>query len=328
MITVVTEPSQVAHARRLVTEFALQAGLPEKRVGNLAIVVTELATNLIKPAGCGEILASCFDDADGSGIEILSLDRGPGMKDIAACMRDGFSTAGSLGQGLGSVARQSDQFRVYSRPGLGTIASARLVIRPAVPETTLQCGAAVMPYPGETDCGDGWAWARTPSGPTLFMADGSGHGLEANRAARIGIQLFMDHAGDSFDELGMRLHSGLMPTRGAAIAIARFDHAAGAVRYLGIGNINGLLLTGGQSNHMVSHNGVAGHVAPRMREFVYPYAGAALVILHSDGLTSRWDLTSYPGIAAQHPSLLTGVLLRDFRRGRDDASVVAMRIVA
>lgn len=336
MITVVTEPSQVAHARRVTAEFATRAGLPEKRLGNLAIVVTELATNLIKHAGCGEILASCFDDADGSGIEILSLDRGPGMKDVAACLRDGFSTAGSLGQGLGSITRQSDQFRIYSRPGLGTVASARLAISPAAAGTAVQCGAAVMPYPGESVCGDGWAWARTAAGPTLFMADGSGHGIEASRAAQEGVRVFLEHAGEACDALGARLHRALMPTRGAAIAIVRLDHTAGLVRYLGIGNISATLVSNGVSNgvsdgrpgHMVSHNGIAGHVAPRIREFVYPYTGSTMVILHSDGLTSRWDLAAYPGILSQHPSLLAGLLLRDFRRGRDDASVVAVRTIA
>jgi hypothetical protein len=70
---------------------------------------------------------------------------------------------------------------------------------------------------------------------------------------------------------------------------------------------------------MVSHNGTAGHVAPRIREFVYDFTVDPLVILHSDGLTSRWDLAAYPGLAMQHPSLVAGVLLRDHRRGRDDA---------
>ena len=65
---------------------------------------------------------------------------------------------------------------------------------------------------------------------------------------------------------------------------------------------------------MVSHNGTAGHVAPRIREFTYEFTGNPLVILHSDGLTTRWDLAAYPGLASQHPSLIAGVLLRDHRR--------------
>jgi hypothetical protein len=76
---------------------------------------------------------------------------------------------------------------------------------------------------------------------------------------------------------------------------------------------------------MVSHNGTAGHLAPRIREFTYPFTGKPLVILHSDGLSTKWGLADYPGLAASHPSLIAGVLFRDHRRGRDDATVVAVR---
>ncbi|HYZ21279.1 MAG TPA: ATP-binding SpoIIE family protein phosphatase [Rhodopila sp.] len=337
-----TEPGQVAQVRRQVVEFAARAGLPEARLGGLAVVVTELAANLITHAGCGEILASCFDDADGSGVEILSVDRGPGMQDLAACMRDGFSTAGSLGNGLGLIARQSDRFRVYSRPGLGTVASARLAIgvgaSDPAPGVAVQCGAAVMPCPGETVCGDGWAWARTAAGPTLFLADGAGHGADASEAAQEAVRMFLDHAGEDCEALAARLHRALAPTCGAAIAIARFDPAAGVVRYVGIGTISAALVTGGKAGrmgsgqaavrHMISCDGTAGHGAPRLREHVYPCGGGALIVLHSDGVASRWDLSAYPGIVSQHPSLLAGLLLRDFRRGGDDASVVAMRVGA
>ena len=124
------------------------------------------------------------------------------------------------------------------------------------------------------------------------------------------------------------MHRALMPTRGAAVAVARIDAGARTVRYVGVGNISGVLVSDGGTRHMVSHNGTAGHVAPRIREFTYEFSGDPLVILHSDGLTPRWDLGAYPGLATQHPSLIAGVLLRDYRRGRDDASVVAMRAIA
>ena len=137
----------------------------------------------------------------------------------------------------------------------------------------------------------------------------------------------MRHGGEPCEDLVARLHRALMPTRGAAIAVARIDTAARIVRYAGLGNIAGLLLANGKVSHMVSHNGTAGHLAPRIREFTYAYTGNPLLILHSDGLTSRWDLAAYPGLANQHPSLVAGVLLRDFRRGHDDASVAALRPV-
>lgn len=326
MIAAVNDPSQVAQARRSVAALAGRLGATEAKLGPIAIAVTELATNLLKHGGGGEIVAGPFCDADGSGVEVIALDRGAGMANIQMCLQDGYSTAGSLGQGLGAVSRQSDHLRIWSRPGRGTAITARFVLHPAAVEA-VQCGAAVAAYPGEIVCGDDWAMADTPSGPTLLLADGSGHGMEAQRAAHTAVRVFREYANESCEDLLGRLHRALMPTRGAAVAVARIDPAAGAVLYAGVGNISGSLLAGGRLAHMVSHNGTAGHVAPRIRQFSYPFTGAPLVILHSDGVTARWDLAPYPGLAAQHPSLLAGVLLRDFRRGRDDASVVAMRLL-
>ncbi len=121
------------------------------------------------------------------------------------------------------------------------------------------------------------------------------------------------------------VHRALAPTCGGAVAVARVDRAAKLVRFVGVGNITGVIVMGADIKRMVSHNGTAGHVAPRIREFTYPYIGTPTVILHSDGLTTKWDLAAYPGLVATHPSLVAGVLYRDHARGRDDVSVVAMQ---
>ena len=120
MITAVADASQIAEARRLVSQFARGAGVAEARIAQVALVVTELATNLLKHAGAGQILASQYDDAEGTGLEVLALDRGRGMTDIARCMNDGYSTAGGQGTGLGAIERLADDLRIYSRPGLGS----------------------------------------------------------------------------------------------------------------------------------------------------------------------------------------------------------------
>ena len=352
MIAAVDDVSQVAQARRLVGDHARRAGMAESRIAQVAIVVTELATNLLKHGGGGQILADRCSDGDGIGLEILALDRGRGMADVGRCMDDGYSTSGSPGTGLGAIARLADDVRIYSRPGLGTVVMARFLDRPAgasLPGASLPgasppgaslrrsgigpghdghrtlFGAAVAPYPGEQVCGDRWSFSETAQGRTLVVADGAGHGIEAARAANLAAQVFAEHAAASCVELVERMHRALAPTRGAAIAVARIDEAASTVRYVGVGNICGIMIDGDQARHMVSHNGTAGHVAPRIREFTYDFAAEPLVILHSDGLTSRWDLAAYPGLVGQHPSLIAGVLLRDHRRPRDDASVVAMR---
>ena len=325
MITAIKDGSQVAEARRLVGDYARSRSFPEARRAQIAIVVTELATNLLKHGGGGEIVADAFDDREGVGIEVLALDRGSGMADVERCIADGYSTAGSPGNGLGAIIRLSDRVRIYSRPGRGTAVMARFLAHPPRPAPATQVGAAVAPYPGEIVCGDRWAVGYAQAGRTILVADGSGHGIEAARAAEAAIRIFHDRIDDSCERLVEQMHRALMPTRGAAIAVTRIDAVARTVRFVGVGNITGVLVSDTGARHMVSNNGTAGHVAPRILEFTYDFSGDPLVILHSDGLTPKWDITAYPGLATQHPSLIAGVLLRDWRRGRDDASVVAMR---
>lgn len=325
MITTVSDPSQVAEARRLAVEVCRQSEFPAARDGMVAIAVTELATNLIKHGGGGHLIVDRFADAAGSGIEVIALDSGRGMADVERCLRDGYSSAGSPGTGLGAVARQSDIFHIFSRPGLGTAIVARFISGPRRGDG-VALGAAVSVYPGERVCGDQWSFGEARTGPTLLVADGSGHGPDAHRAACLAVEAFQTHLQKDCVPLVERIHAALLPTRGAAVAVARVDVAAQKIRFVGVGNIAGALVVDGELRHMVSNNGIAGHTAPRIREFEYGFSGAPLLVLHSDGLSTRWGFGGYPGLVAQHPSLIAGVLLRDHRRGRDDATVVALRV--
>jgi hypothetical protein len=254
-----------------------------------------------------------------------SLDNGPGM-DLQRCLADGYSTAGSPGTGLGAISRQADRFAAFSRPGLGSVIMAR-VNSPAglTPASGMELGAVVSPYPGETACGDRWSFGAASSGRTILVADGSGHGVHAATAADRAIKAFQDHLDYDCARLVETIHRALAPTRGAAVAVLRLDMAERLVRFVGIGNISAALVSDGDVRRMVSHNGTAGHIAPRIREFTYPFTGNPLVILHSDGVSAKWGLAAYPGLAASHPALIAGMLYRDHRRGRDDVLVVAMR---
>lgn len=329
MITAVTEESQVGEARRKVAVFARALGGGEQEIGRAALVATELATNLVKHGGGGDLLIEGFSDRDGVGIELIALDRGGGMADLARCFGDGYSTAGSPGNGLGAIGRQSSRVAVFSRPGQGTALMARLALSAPRPEVRgVELGTHALTYPGEAVCGDGWAFVNPAAGPTLLMVDGSGHGAMAAAAAALAVEIFQGNAELACEPLAESLHRGLAPTRGAALALARYEPAHRRVRFVGIGNIAAALASGGEFRRMVSHNGTAGHIAPRIRAFDYPVAGDPLIILHSDGLSTKWDIAAYPGLLQAHASLISGVLLRDHRRGSDDACVTAMRISA
>ena len=321
-LVAVSDPSQVATARRSAAATAAQAGLGEVEAGRAALVATELATNLVRHGGGGYLLI----DADGGALAILALDRGRGMADVQACLRDGYSTAGTPGTGLGAVRRQADDFDIFSAPGQGTAVLARLHAgRRPPPPARFAIGAVHLPKPGEAVSGDAWDAVIDGAVATAVVADGLGHGPIAAEASHEAVRLFRKAPHLPPERLLGVMHAGLRPTRGAAVAAARIDLGAGQVTFAGIGNIAGTLLAHGKASHMVSHNGTAGHIAPRLREFTYAFSGPPLVVLCSDGLTTSWSLDRYPGLAARDPALIAGVLHRDHTRGRDDATVVVIQ---
>jgi anti-sigma regulatory factor (Ser/Thr protein kinase) len=325
LVNSVRDASQVGEARRAAAGLAHRKGFSQDVEARIALVATELATNLMKHAGEGLVAINEFVDADGSGIELIALDKGPGIADVARSLVDGFSTAGSPGTGLGAVTRVSDSYAIYSRPGIGTVVMARFLAPNADPPGALEIGVVIDTYPGESVCGDGWVTMNGRKGDTLLLVDGSGHGPHAAYAAATAAQAFADNIDKECVPLVEAIHRALAPTRGAALAVARIDSDARVVRFVGVGNIGAVLANGGEARRMASYNGTAGHVAPRIREFTYPFTGRPLVILHSDGLSARWEIAAYPGLAAGHPSLVAGLLFRHHRRDRDDATVVAMR---
>jgi hypothetical protein len=77
---------------------------------------------------------------------------------------------------------------------------------------------------------------------------------------------------------------------------------------------------------MVSMNGTLGHSVGRIQHFSYPWGKTSALIMHSDGLATRWNMDQYPGLAARHPALLAGVLYRDFCRRRDDVTILVSRV--
>lgn len=325
----VREISQVAEARRVAVALAEAHGFGEGDAGRVAIVATELATNILKHGDGGSLLVSSFEDPSGAGIECIALDKGSGMADVAESMRDGHSTTGTAGNGLGAVARGSHATDIYSAPGCGTAILARLqqgkpthLHAPSHPTF----GAISLPMHGEEACGDAWCRKVNGAGETFMVADGLGHGPLAAQAAHAATRAFHSSEAPMPSELLSIMHNALRSTRGAAIGIAHVDANAGQITFAGVGNIAATLIDGNGVRRMVSNNGTIGHIARRMRDFAYPIVGETLLVLASDGLATSWDLAAYPRLAAHHPSLIAGVLWRDFNRGRDDVTVLVSRV--
>ena len=320
-----TEPTQIAAARRAALELGAAAGFDDTIAGQLALLVTEAATNILKHAGHGEMLLR-FIQRDGSrGVEVIALDNGPGMRDLSASMEDGTTSAGSYGVGLGAMRRMSTEFDVYTMPGKGTAVYMRLWAGSPPPASSLQLGAVCLPMAGETVCGDSWSAALAPTEATLAVADGLGHGVHAAQASEAAMAAI---ARDPRQPVANQLedaHAMLRATRGAAVAVAQIDMHADTLSFSGVGNIAVHVFNGSERKQLVSHNGIVGSNMRKLQEFREPWSAGAMLVMHSDGLGSRWDLEQYPGLASCHPALVAAVLYRDFTRRRDDVTVLVAR---
>ncbi|MFG3720590.1 SpoIIE family protein phosphatase [Streptomyces massasporeus] len=454
----VRDSTRVRDARVAAEGAAALAGLDERRTAAAALVATELATNLLKHAEGGQVLIDVVappvlrEDREGSrAVQIAAIDHGPGIADVPAALRDGFSTSRSLGAGLGTCLRLSDDFALHSAPGRGTVAVARVSTTPrggeasarpedgvaaggqwpdgeppfgavtcggltghaavsdgaagralpgtgapvpptatshalggagtsaprtapalgltsapvvpaapnhrradtgagparrtapfgaspdpgaapqnrSLPVTGVRAGGVNIPYGGAEYSGDAWAWVRAGDRVTLMLADGLGHGPEAARASSAAVAALYRWAHLSPAESLGRLHDALKGTRGAAVAMAQLDMAAGRLRFVGIGNVGARLHTGGTWRHLLSRPGIVGvHRPTTLREEEADWTDDPLLILHTDGLPSRWAPPSGPGLPAADPAVTAAVTIRDTsspaRPVRDDTAVAVL----
>ena len=326
------EPSEIAAARRAGNELARRIGFDDVRTGQLAIIISEAATNIVKHAQRGEILLRKVLRGGTSGIEVLAIDNGPGMANVRQHMQDGHSTTGTYGVGLGAIRRLSQEFDLYTAPGKGTLLMT-VVWGPnassAVPaHPNWRIGAVCLPLASEQVCGDAWNVICEGHELSLMVADGLGHGPLAARASECASTL-LEHATPGLPPLPAPFielaHGALRATRGAALGVAHIDSARRELRYAGVGNIAACAFDAQQRRHLLSHNGIVGSNLRKVQEFCYAWQPGMTLIMHSDGLHTRWDLERYPGLAQCHPSLIAAVLYRDFARGRDDITVVVLR---
>ena len=326
LVVPVSHASDAGEVRRQATQLAEAIGLEKNDRGRVALVATELGTNLVKHAGgSGRVLLRGLRDG-GSGVELVSIDSGPGF-DVGASLRDGLSTSGTRGVGLGAVQRTSDTFDVWSAPGRGSVLVSRILTRPPPaqpPGIQVSLGAICVPISGEPVAGDRWAIQRAGGRLRIIVVDGLGHGTPAAVAARTAVQAFEAGARSLLKELLESVHQALRVTRGAAVAIAELDGYGGQLRFAGLGNVSATLIQEKRSG-LASVNGTAGAEQRAVKVFDYPLAPGALLVLHSDGLGTRWSLDGTPELRSKHPSLVCGLLYRDHARPRDDATVLAVR---
>jgi anti-sigma regulatory factor (Ser/Thr protein kinase) len=323
----VTDSTQVGEARRKAAAFAERANFGERDAGALAIAVTEMATNIDKHARGGTIVIESIGKNGSSGVRVLSLDKGPGIKDLNAAIRDGYSSSGTAGNGLGAIKRLSRTFDIYTAPGLGTAVLAEFWSdhEPNQPSRHVDVGVRSVPVSGEDVSGDGWGVRGTADSAVLMVVDGLGHGILAADAATAAENVFRSSRDISPSSILQNSHDAMKKTRGAAMAVVAIHFERRLVTFAGIGNIVSSIIAPDGSRGMASHNGIVGHHVSNIQEFTFPWSADSILVMHSDGLKHSWDLNKYPGIRSKRPALVAGILWRDFTRERDDVTVLVAK---
>jgi anti-sigma regulatory factor (Ser/Thr protein kinase) len=319
--------SHVGAVRRRFATLAATSGLDESRTSDAALIATELATNVIKHAGSGGALMGCVGGPGGQvGVSIVAWDRGRGMN-VEACLRDGMSTAGTAGAGLGAVSRLATRWDAYSQPGTGTVISATVFARGKQARTAFDAAGVCVPYPGMIVCGDAWRMHESGERATLIVCDGLGHGDGAAAAARAVLAAFSLRADDTLAAILDHGDRAARSTRGAATTVVRVDLAAREATVAGVGNVAAWIVGVESGRQLVTQHGTLGQAMPRIREERYAFPPGAQLVVCSDGLKSRLAIEGHPGLLAHDPATIAATLWRDLARSKDDATAVVLREV-
>lgn len=311
-----------------VVKAAEALGFSAEKIGKLQIVVTELASNLLKFGGRNrEFLWKPFNIKGTAGVEVITLDKGPGIGSVGQAMEDGFSTSGTAGEGLGAIQRQSDFFELYSQPGQGTVALARLFVNSEKGQAAqpFNFAALAVASPNESLCGDGYLIEYEPEKQifNILILDGLGHGPGAYEAAQSAIKTYTHLPRESPSQVLKEIHQQIKKTRGAVGMALKFNFKEETLSYCGVGNIAGKTISYNNVKNLHSFNGIVGHVmSSRIHDQEIPWHKGNLLLIHSDGLTSRWNISQYERIHRHDLAILAACLYRDHKRGNDDTTII------
>lgn len=339
-----TEESHIGAARRVVRRVATEIGFDERRLAEIEIAVNEIGTNAVKFArGTGQLYCARAEQGlDSEGIEIIYLDKGPGIEDTSTALIDGYTTVGTLGAGLGAVKRMADEFWIYSivesqtrklsifgRTSHGTAIVFRKLAQPEN-ETTRgsksHWGAMTRPAIRQEQNGDAYFIKRVGDRQLLAIIDGLGHGSGAMEAARAATSAIEANLSESVETIIRRSHEELRSTRGAVMGLAAIDCESGVIEYAGIGNTDFRALGGGAPLRLISLNGTLGSRLDRVKVFKERLPKVATIVMSTDGISERWEMESYPGLQGMHPQMLCAVVMRDHSRPNDDATILCGRM--
>jgi anti-sigma regulatory factor (Ser/Thr protein kinase) len=318
----------VRQAADSAAQFATTLGFTAEHCSEIHLVVIELAANLLRHAAHGVIRIGSITAGDRSGIEIESEDEGPGIADVEQALTDGFSTAKGLGLGLGTINRLMDDLEITSGPVAGVRIVCRRWVRPNSPSShgrELVVGVATRACQREPANGDAFIIRHWDRHALVGVIDGLGHGPLARRAAQVARQYIDRHFDQPLESIFRGADRACRATRGVVMALAHFDLRRHKFTVASIGNIEVRHIGGDERFNLIVRRGVVGLNAPNPHCTEHPWTDSSLLVMHSDGIHSRWDWRHFQEVAADTPDVIARRLLNDFGNPADDSTALVTR---
>jgi anti-sigma regulatory factor (Ser/Thr protein kinase)/serine/threonine protein phosphatase PrpC len=325
----IENPADTQRAAQCARELAVSIGFSPLESEQLAIATTELASNLVKHAGGGSIQLTTAHAGGRTGICIESQDTGPGIADIEQALTDGYSTAGSLGLGLGAVNRLMDdlELRSVDTSGAHIVCHRWLRSDPGLtPAPWVEFGAATRALRNQRENGDAFLVRQWAGNALAAVIDGLGHGQFAQRAALTARRYIDQHFDRPLVDLFRGAARACQATRGVVMALARFDdRARTSLTVASLGNINVRVFGAETPTTILARRGVVGLGSVAPLTTVCPWTPGSILIMHSDGLHSRWNWQEFSDLAQQPAQRIAERLLSRLAKPEDDATVLVAR---
>ena len=313
------EAGGASGVRRCIRNMAIDKRLADAVRDRALLVGSEMATNLTRHAQRGEMFITNSE----RGYELMSLDHGPGIEHLERALREGFSTAGGLGDGLAAMQRQADALDIQTGSG-GTIVRARVGAEQethpwAVVERAFPPGYERQRWFAPS--GDGWLVSEQGTFTMMLMVDALGHGSRAASAKEkaLGIDPSIEDPREMLQAAARAVGSG----RGAVAGAARIDHVSRQVEVSLVGNISARIQGPSHPKRFAAKDGMLGPNLPTLRTESAIFPPGHSLIFHTDGVSARRPL-KVP--ANTPPWMHAAQLYRAGARYTDDVCVWVMRL--
>lgn len=324
--------SDISKARRFAKELIQPIGFGVVQSEEVGLVVSELASNLVRHAKGGKLILKLIQNNSRIGIEIESFDMGPGIMNIEEAISDGYSTTGSLGYGLGTVLRLTDEFDVRSnhQEWKGT----RILCQKWKKEefsNVLSCplefGIATRPHYKMSVNGDGFVIKRWEKSGLAAVIDGLGHGAHAHRASQTARQYIETHYEQPLFDIFRGVGCVCRSTRGVVMAIAQFDCCHNRLSYASLGNVEGYLISLPKPMHLMARRGIIG-VSPRIPAISESqWKPGDMLIIYTDGLSAHWHWSEFSKLDKKSAATIAKHLMDKLGKQEDDATIVVVRYI-